>query len=476
MAEQAKPKLKELNPLVFSFLAVVVGGVAGLGAVFFRGLIAVTHNLLFLGTFSLSYNANVHTPESSLGPLIILVPAAGGLLVVFLVKNFAPEAKGHGVPEVMDAIYYNQGIIRPIVGVIKSIASALSIGSGGSVGREGPMIQIGASFGSTLGQVLRVSIWQRIALVAAGAGGGIAAAFNTPIGGILFAIEIVMHEISNRTLVPVALATITATYVSRLFFGSYPSFVIPALQTNYFHTNSAWVLVAYIGLGLLMGAVSALYIKSIYWAEDFFEKRLKVSYYVRHVSAMAIVGVMMYLAMKFFGHYFIEGVGYSTIQDVLAGNLTVVYLLVLLSVMKLVAVSVTLGSGASGGIFSPGLFMGATLGGAYGIIMNMIFPSLGISPPAFAVAGMAGVIGGATGAAMTAIVMIFEMTLDFTVVMPMAITVAISYGIRRYFSASTIYTEKLVRRGHFLPLELQTVQRTAKMHTYDGDEPAENPQ
>jgi CIC family chloride channel protein len=475
MVEAAKPELREMNPLIFSFWAVVVGAIAGLGAVFFRGLIAATHNFLFLGKFSLSYNANVYTPESPLGPLIILVPPAGALLVVFLVKNFAPEAKGHGVPEVMDAIYYSQGIIRPIVGVIKSVASALSIGSGGSVGREGPMIQIGSSFGSTLGQILRVPIWQRIALVAAGAGGGIAAAFNTPIGGILFALEIVMHEISNRTLVPVALATITATYVSRLFFGAYPSFVIPALQTNYFHTNSPWVLAAYAGLGLIMGAVAALYTKSIYWAEDFFEKRVKSSYYVRHVSGMAIVGVMMYLSMKFFGHYFIEGVGYSTIQDVLTGNLNIVLLLVLLAAMKLVAVSITLGSGASGGVFSPGLYMGATLGGAYGIVINMIFPSLGISPPAFAVAGMAGVIGGATGAAMTAIVMIFEMTLDFTVVMPMAITVAISYGIRRYFSASTIYTEKLVRRGHFLPLELQTVQRTAKMHTYEGDEPMKEP-
>jgi CIC family chloride channel protein len=170
---------------------------------------------------------------------------------------------------------------------------------------------------------------------------------------------------------------------------------------------------------------------------------------------MALVGVTFYLLMRAFGHYYIQGVGYATVQDVLEGNLNLIYVLLLLFALKLLAVSLTLGSGASGGIFSPGLYMGATMGGVYGIILSSIFPSLSITPPAFAVAGMAGVIGGSTGAAMAAIVMIFEMTRDYTVIMPMAITVAISYLIRRRFTAATIYTKKLLRRGHEIPQELR---------------------
>jgi CIC family chloride channel protein len=453
------PKERTFGQFNFALLTIVLGAGAGMGAVTFRWLIAIIHNAMFLGTFSFHYNANVYTPASPWGGFIMLVPIIGAVGVVYLVKNYAPEAKGHGVPEVIDAIYFSKGVIRPIVAVIKALASALSIGSGGAVGREGPFIQIGSSFGSTLGQILKLSPWQRITLVAAGAGGGIAATFNTPIGGILFATEIMMHEISVRTLVPVSIATVTATYIAQLFFGANPSFVVPSLETPYFHVAGPWGLLAYAGLGAITGLVSAVYIKSIYGFENLFEKHIKSSYYLRHIIGMAIVGVMMYVVFRLFGHYYIDGIGYSTIQDVLEGHLNIVLLLLLLFALKLVAVSLTLGSGASGGIFSPGLYMGATIGGAYGIIINTIFPFLGVSPPAFAVAGMAGVIGGSTGAAMTAIVMIFEMTRDYTVIIPMAITVAVSYGIRRQFSEATIYTERLVQRGHFLPGDLQTVHR-----------------
>lgn len=227
-----------LPPLIFSLLALIVGIVAGLGAVIFRGLIAGVHNALFLGRFALEYDANVHTPLSPWGPLVVLVPVLGAVGVAFLVKNFAPEAKGHGVPEVMDAIYYGGCNIRPVVALVKTLASAVSIGSGGSVGREGPIIQIGSSFGSTVGQLLRLPPWQRITLIASGAGAGIAATFNTPVGGVLFALEIMMHEVSARTLVPVVISTATATYIGQLFFGPHPSFVIPELEQPYFHVSS----------------------------------------------------------------------------------------------------------------------------------------------------------------------------------------------------------------------------------------------
>jgi CIC family chloride channel protein len=456
MEKNEVTKSKPLGMLSFSLLSVLIGVIAGLGAVVFRGLIALFHNLLFLGKLSVFYDANVHTPPSPWGPFVILVPVVGAIGVVFLIKNFAPEAKGHGVPEVMDAIYYNKGVIRPIVAVIKSLASALSIGSGGAVGREGPIIQIGSSFGSSVGQILKMPVWQRITLIAAGAGGGIAATFNTPIGGVLFAVEIMLHEVSARTLIPVAISTVTATYLGRIIFGSYPSFVIPNLQTPYFHLTNPLVLPSYVGLGVIMGLSSVLFIRSIYGFEDFFDKRLRGNYYSRHVIGMFLVGIIMYILMATQGQYYIEGVGYSTVQTILTGALSNPYLILILFALKLLATSLTLGSGASGGIFSPSLFMGATLGGAYGVILHRFFPGLAISPPAFAVAGMAGMVGGATGAAMAAIVMIFEMTLDYSVIIPMTITVALSYGVRRSLCNESIYTLKLVRRGHYMPEALQT--------------------
>jgi chloride channel protein, CIC family len=449
--DYSTPSARSLNAPVLWALSILVGIVAGLGAVAFRALIAILHNLLFLSKLSATYDANIHTPPGPWGPFVILVPVVGALGVVFLVKNFAPEAKGHGVPEVMDAVYHRRGIIRPVVSVVKALASALSIGSGASIGREGPIIQIGSSFGSTIGQLLKVPVWQRITLIAAGAGGGIAATFNTPVGGVLFAVEIILHEVSARTLVPVFTATATATYIGQLYFGPHPSFFIPALETPYFVLAKPIMLAAYAGLGVIAGLVSALFIRSLYGAERIFEKHVKGGYYVQHVTGMLLVGLLMYALMYRFGHYYIQGVGYATIQDILTGAAYPLYLLFLLFVLKLLATSLTLGSGASGGVFSPALFLGATSGAAWGMALNHFFPALNISPAAFAVAGMGGVVGGSTGAAMAAIVMIFEMTLDYTVIVPMTLTVAISYGVRRSLMKDSIYTRKLTLRGEVVP-------------------------
>ncbi len=437
-------------PLGLFAWSVLVGAIAGVGAVAFRSLIGLIHNLFFLGKFSFAYDANTHTPLSPWGPFVILAPVLGGLGVAFLVKNFAPEAKGHGVPEVMEAVYYQKGVIRPVVALIKSLASALCIGSGGSVGREGPIVQIGSSFGATLGQLLRMPVWQRITLIGAGAGGGIAATFNTPIGGILFALELILNEVSVRTIVPVAISTATATYVARLFFGRRPSFVIPGFEMPYFHVENPLVLLCYAGLGVILGAASAAFIKSVYAAEDFFDEHWR-SYYTRHTIGMLLVGVLIYLFALREGRYYVEGIGYSTVQDVLTGVLSHPYFLLLLFLSKMFATSVTIGSGGSGGIFSPALYLGATLGGAYGYILHFFFPDIPIQAPAFAVAGMAGTVGGATGASATSVVMIFEMTLDYNVVIPMTLTVALSYAVRKLLSRESIYSAKLLRRGHLVP-------------------------
>jgi chloride channel protein, CIC family len=452
---EVKPLKKiPLSPLRFWLLAVLIGLVGGCGAVLFRGMIALFHNFFFLGKFSVVYESNLHTPPGPWGPFIILVPVIGAIGVTWLVQTFAPEARGHGVPEVMDAIYYNKSIIRPIVALIKSLASALSIGSGGSVGREGPIIQIGSAFGSAVGQWLRIPAWQRTTLIAAGAGAGIAATFNTPIGGVLFAAELLLHEVSVWTLVPVAISTASASYVGRYFFGPNPAFAIPQLRMDYFHLTHPLLLLAYVGLGLLIGLVSVLYIRSIYAFEDFFEQKIR-NPYLRHMSGMLLLGILMYLLLRQTGSYHIAGVGYATIQEVLAGTLSSFWLLLLLFALKLFATSLTLGSGASGGVFSPALFLGATFGSAYGILLHYIFPSAEITPAAFAVVGMAGIVSGTTGAAITAIVMIFEMTLDYGVIVPMTITVAIAYGVRKMISNESIYTLKLMRRGHRMPSAMQ---------------------
>jgi CIC family chloride channel protein len=460
MSRAIKPYQALSRPtLRLVLLSVGIGVAAGLGAVLFRDMIALGHNLLFLGQLSWHYDANHHTPASPFGAWIILVPVLVSFLVTFLIEHYAPEARGHGVPEVIDAIYYEKGHIRPVVAVIKSVASALSIGSGGSVGREGPIIQIGSAVSSFVGEWLNLSTWERITLIAAGAGGGIAATFNTPIGGVLFATEIIVHEVSVRTLVPISIATATATYVARLFFGPTPSFIIPATDRLTSTTTNPYLIPAYALLGILIGFVSILYIRSIYGAEDLFTARIE-NPYLRHAVGMGLVGVAMYLLLRTTGHYAIEGIGYAVIQDILSGRGPGMAMLLLLFGLKLLATSLTLGSGASGGIFSPALFFGATVGAGFGEALSLLLPGLGIHPLAFAIAGMAAAVGGAPGAAMTAIVMIFEMTLDYSIILPITVAVALAYGIRSRWIKESIYTLKLTRRGHTLPDALRSNAHT----------------
>jgi len=447
------PELKRpVGQVLFSLIAVGVGAITGFGAIFFRALISVIHNLFFLGQFSLTFDANQYTPASPWGAAVILVPVIGGMAVVFIVSNFAPEARGHGVPEVMDAIFYRDGKIRPIVAIVKSLASALSIGTGAAVGREGPIIQIGASLGSTIGQIIRMEPWQRITLVAAGAGAGIAATFNTPIGGVMFAIELMLPEVSVRTFLPVALATGMATFIAQLLFGLKPAFYVPTNFMLSSHPAPLYALLLYVVLGAIIGVAAAAFIRGLHFGEKLFERLQNP--YLRHAIGMSIVGVLMYAFLQFSGHYHIEGVGYSTVQDVLMGGLVAAPFLILLFVSKLAATLLSLGSGSSGGIFSPSLFMGATLGAGFGAAVHFFYPSPDITITSFAMIGMAAMIGGATGAAMTAVTMIFEMTRDYNIVMPMIVAVAVSIGIRRVLSSENIYTIKLVARRHFIPKSL----------------------
>ncbi|MGD0762763.1 MAG: chloride channel protein [Roseiarcus sp.] len=443
---------RTLSLLSLTLLGLLLGIVTGIGAVLFRELIGLLHNLFFAGQFAFAYDANEFTAPSRWGAFVVLAPVVGGVIVTFLVSNFAPEAKGHGVPEVMDAIYYKEGKIRPIVALVKSLASAVAIGSGSSVGREGPIIQIGSAIGSTLGQIITMPAGQRITLVAAGAGAGIAATFNTPIGGVMFAIELMLPEVSVNTFLPVAIATGTATFVGRWVFGDQPAFQVPSIVAMTPHANTVSLLLLYTLLGALVGVAAAGFVRGIHVVEDAFDR---IPWrYPRHMLGMLMVGGMMYALFRAFGQYYVDGVGYSTIESILITDPTTTWLLGLLFVCKMLATSISLGSGSSGGIFSPSLFMGATLGGGFASLLANAGLHMPLSVPAFAMVGMGAMVGGGTGAVMTAVTMIFEMTRDYDIVMPLILAVAASVGVRRLLSAESIYTLKLVRRGRALPKAL----------------------
>jgi CIC family chloride channel protein len=253
----------------------------------------------------------------------------------------------------------------------------------------------------------------------------------------------------------VAISTVSGTFIGQMFFGVHPSFSIPTLTLIPTHLTSMAVFGAYVMLGVILGLVSVVFIRSIYVFEDLFA-RIPGGYYVQHVLGMALVGVMMYVFFYFTGHYYIQGVGYATIQDVLNQSLAAPVLLLILFVAKLLATSLSLGSGASGGIFSPSLFMGAVLGAAYALFATRIVPGLSLNTINTAIIGMAAMVAGVTGAVITAIVMIFEMTRDYYVVVPLMAVVSVAYGVRRLFLTDSIYTLKLTRRGHFLADSLQT--------------------
>jgi len=444
-----KQNMKKRSLGTLFLIALVIGVLAGVFSWLFRLLIGFIHNSVFLKQFMAQYDANVHTPASSWGWLIIFAPVIGGIIVVYLIKNFAPQAKGHGVPEVMNAIYHEKGDIPARVSIVKALASAITIGTGGSLGREGPIVQISAAFSSFISKVTYLSVAQRNLMIACGAGAGIAATFNAPLGGILFSIELLLVSVNSRTILPVGIATVISANVGQYLIGNEPAFMIPEILKITGH-NGIYVSLLAIPLGILVGLLSLVFIKSIYFSEDLFEKYIKNEYF-RHMLGMLVLGIMFYSIFVQLGHYYIQGVGYASIQDILSGIASNTGFLIFLLIAKLVATNLTIGSGGSGGVFSPSLFLGAVLGAIFGNIVIAIVPSLDLNPLVFVVAGMAAMVSGTTSAPLTAVIMVYEMTQDYAAILPVVTAVAVAYAVRRRLMDGDIYTLKLKRRGKLIP-------------------------
>ncbi|MBN2171749.1 MAG: chloride channel protein [Candidatus Krumholzibacteriota bacterium] len=411
-------------------VAIAIGLAAGLGAVFFRWLIDASQDLAWgTGGTPLAKFAR------SSWQLRLVVPAAGGALVGLIVKYLAPEARGHGVPEVMLAVARLGGVIRPVVAVAKSFASALCIATGGSVGREGPIVQIGAAIGSTVGQLLRMPTRQIRTGVGCGAAAGIAATFNAPIAGAFFATEVILGEFSTGAFGAVVISSVSATVVSRMLLGDVPAFAIP----EYSIVHPAEML-TYAVLGLLAALIGVAFVRALHASEDLFERLRRVPDWIKPVIGGLGIGALGLALPQ------IMGVGYDTIGATLHGDIALGLLLAVLAV-KLVATTFTLGSGGSGGIFAPSLFMGAALGGAVGLLARLVVPFPMASSGAYAVVGMGALVAAATHAPITAILIIFELTGDYGVIPGLMVSCIIGTLLAQRMYRGSIYTIKLLRRG-----------------------------
>ncbi len=434
--------------LLLLILSVIVGAGTGLGSVLFIKLIFAIQDF--------SYGS-----LSGLLPFLgkwiyVIVPALGGLLVGPLIL-FAQEAKGHGVPEVMQALILRGGRIRARVAAAKIAASALCIGTGGSAGREGPIIQVGAAFGSSIGQILRLSDERIRTLVACGAAAGIAATFNAPIAGVAFAIEVLMCGLQMRAFGNVVIAAVSASVVSRTLIGDRFAFEVPS-----YSLNSSVEILLYLILGLTAAIVGIMFMKMLNYSEDVFDNWKFPQLFKPAVGGL-LLGLLGLLYMNLPNLTFslgsgahgsgldipiphMYGSGFPFIQSAIQGNAPL-WILVLLIFLKPLATSFTLGSGNSGGVFAPSLFTGAVLGGAMGHLFSYWFPSIGNNTGAFALVGMAALFSATARAPLTAMLIVFEMSNDYQMILPLMVAGVTASYFSQWLHPESIYTMKLAKRG-----------------------------
>lgn len=416
--------------------AVIIGVGTGFGAVLFVWLLK-------------QIQSTVAWFQGFVGPVAgLFIPMIlSGLIVGYMVDRWASEAKGHGVPEVMEAVAVRGGRIRPIVAGVKILASSLTIGVGGSAGREGPIVQVGSALGSSLGQFLHFSNERVRILVACGAGAGIAATFNAPIAGSIFALEVILQQFTVRYFGAVVISSVSASIIGRIFLGDKPAFNVPAYQLNSFGELPIYML-----LGLLSAIVAVIFIRSLYYIEGRFD-HWKIPLPIKAAVGMALTGVV---AMLLPGHD-VLGPGLDRIGETIGFdfNVTLGFMAALL-VAKLLATCFTLGSGNSGGVFAPSLFMGAVLGGMVGAVMQSLFPTLVVHPGAYAIVGMASVFAGAARAPITAVLIVFEMSNDYRLILPLMLVTVLSTILAEFMFKESIYTLKLKLKGVSLQSGMDT--------------------
>jgi CIC family chloride channel protein len=420
-------------------VAIVVGVGAGLGAVVFRYLI---YGFTWLATGHPSFGQqgwvpSDHLPWLGLG-FFVVIPVIGGLLYGPLISRFAREARGNGVPEVMIAVAENGGRIRPQVTVVKALASALCIGTGGSVGREGPIVQIGAALASSLGQWVRMPKNRLRVLVACGAAGGISATFNAPITGIFFGVELILRELSVEAIFTIMLSAMLADVISRVFFGSPPFFT--QLRTGIALEHIAnYLLVAL--LAAIAGLLGVGFTKVLYKTGDLCDRVWRHRpEWARPAVGGIVLGLLLLAVPQLYG------VGYPVIDAAFAGHYAL-WFLVILAAGKMLACSLSIGIGGSGGAFAPSLFVGATSGMVFGLIVNQLLGPAAGEPRLYAIVGMGAVFASAAQAPLTSLASTVEMTGDFTLTLPIMLAVAVATTVSRTLSYGTIYTTKLLRRG-----------------------------
>ena len=421
----------QFRMVVVSVLSGAVGLMAGFVAFALYRLIGLFTNLFFFHRWTWDF---ISPRLNSLGLWVIVVPVLGGIIVGFMVKYGTPKIKGHGIPEAMEAVLVNRSRIQPRVAILKPISAAIAIGTGGPFGAEGPIIQTGGALGSVIGQALHMTASERKVLLACGAAAGMSATFDTPIAGVILAIELLLFEFKSRSFIPLVIASTLAAAVHMQLLGPGPMFTVTAMN---FGIPRA--LPFYLILGVICGVAAVAITKALYWMEDQFEKLPVNEFWWPAIGALGL-GIIGYFVPR------VLGVGYDTISDILNANLTLKLLLVVM-IAKSAAMVISLGSGTSGGLLAPTFMSSAALGGAFASIMNRFFPSANLSPGAFALVAMGAVFGAASRATFAFIIFAFEITRDYNSVLPLMLVCVIADGLAMLLMPTSIMTEKLERRG-----------------------------
>ena len=422
-----------------SLLAAFVGVLAGIIAYLLYDLIGLFTNLAYYHEWSFRFRSPEHT---SLGPWIIVTPVIGGLIVGFMAKYGSEKIKGHGIPEAMEAVLTSRSRIEAKVAILKPLSAAIAIGTGGPFGAEGPIIQTGGAFGSLVGQLVSTTAAERKVLLACGAGAGMAATFNTPIAGVILAIELLLFEFRARSFIPLVIATTLATSVRAVLLGQKSMFTMGNVNFDVLRGFPFYVL-----LGVICGAAAIVFTKLLYWVEDQFD-RLPISELWHPAIGALGLGIIGFFIPR------VLGVGYDTISDILNDNLAF-KLLIMIAAFKALALVISLGSGTSGGLLAPMFMSSAALGGVFAVVVNSIFPAAHLSPGAYALVAMAAVFGAASRATFTFIVFAFEITRDYNAILPLMLGCVVADLIALRYLPTSIMTEKLARRGLHVPGEYE---------------------